>query len=68
MSGKDGAPIQVKSRLNVDALPAYVEQLLVVVANGGELSDGLRGAPEKEVEERFLELVREANGDGDNVR
>lgn len=56
LSGPNGGPLQVESTINLSSFPLWLRQMMVVVSNGGQLSEEVERLLKKEVEEKFMEV------------
>lgn len=64
LTGKNGGPIETQEvGLEIEKLPLYVKQLLVVVGSGGSISQELEQAIVREVGAAYLEVEYEVMGE-----
>lgn len=56
LSGPNGGPLQVESTINLSSFPLWLRQMMVIVSNGGQLSEEVERLLKKEVEEKFMEV------------
>ncbi len=73
-TGPDGGPIQVESSINLSIFPLWLRQMMMIVSNGGGISEEVERLVSQEVERRFTEMDRlmvdenrDSNGDSDKV-
>jgi hypothetical protein len=56
LTGKNGGPINVEPTINIEELPIWLKQALVIIGSGGKISPDLERVLSEEMEKKYLEV------------